>query len=124
MLRNKVPIKFIQCPSGIRWEMMRKLHLEIIENSLEGHMAELKASGYRLRLLAADEFVIRKGHSYAICVMDLETGEVLWVGEGWSKEDFERFFAETEPSFLSEVIAVATWMRPDTYRLRNTFRVQ
>ena len=107
MLRFKVSIRSIQCLTGIHWETIRKLHLEIMENSLEEHMAELKASGYRPHLLAVDEFAIRKGHTYATCVMDLETGEVLWVGEGRSKEDFERFFAETDPSFMSEVMAVA-----------------
>ena len=107
MLRFKVSIRSIQCLTGIHWETIRKLHLEIMEKSLEEHMAELKASGYRPHLLAVDEFAIRKGHTYATCVMDLETGEVLWVGEGRSKEDFERFFAETDPSFLSEVMAFA-----------------
>ena len=107
MLRFKVSIRSIQGLTGIHWETIRKLHLEIMESSIEEHMSELKASGYRPRLLAVDEFAIRKGHSYATCVMDLETGEILWVGEGRSKEDFERFFAETDPSFLSDVMAVA-----------------
>ena len=107
MLRFKVSIRSIQELTGIHWETIRKLHLEIMENTLEKHMAELRASGYRPRLLAVDEFAIHKGHTYATCVMDLETGEVLWVGEGRSKEDFERFFAETDPAFLSGVMAVA-----------------
>lgn len=107
MLRFKVSIRSIQELTGIHWETIRKLHLEIMETTLEAHEAELKASGYRPRLLAVDEFAIRKGHSYATCVMDLETGEVLWVGEGRSKEDFERFFMETDPAFLSNVMAVA-----------------
>lgn len=107
MLRFKVSIRSIQGLTGIHWETIRKLHLEIMETTLEAHEAELKASGYRPRLLAVDEFAIRKGHSYATCVMDIETGEVLWVGEGRSKEDFERFFMETYPAFLSNVMAVA-----------------
>ena len=107
LLRFKVSIRSIQGLTGIHWGTIRKLHLEIMERSLEEHMIVLKAEGYRPRLLAVDEFAIRKGHTYATCVMDLETGEVLWVGEGRSKEDFERFFAETDPAFLSDVMAVA-----------------
>ncbi len=107
MLRFKVSIRSIQGLTGIHWETIRKLHLEAMESTLEKHLEELKASGYRPRLLAVDEFAIRKGHTYATCVMDLETGEVLWVGEGRSKEEFERFFTETDPSFLSAVMAVA-----------------
>jgi len=107
MLRFKVSIRSIQGLTGIHWETIRRIHLEIMESTLEQHMTELKASGYRPRLLAVDEFAIHKGHTYATCVMDLETGEVLWVGEGRSKEDFERFFMETDPAFLAGVMAVA-----------------
>lgn len=107
MLRFKVSIRSIQGLTGIHWETIRKLHLEAMESTLEEHMAKLKAGEYRPRLLAVDEFAIHKGHTYATCVMDLDTGEVLWVGEGRSKEDFERFFAETDPALLSGVMAVA-----------------
>ena len=107
MLRFKVSIRSIQGLTGIHWETIRNLHLEIMESTLEKHMATLKARNYRPRMLAVDEFAIHKGHTYATCVMDLETGEVLWVGEGRNKEDFERFFTETDPAFLSDVMAVA-----------------
>ena len=117
MLRNKVSIRSIQKLTGIHWETIRNLHLEIMESSLEQHKAELRASGYRPKFLAVDEFAIRKGHTYATCVMDLETGEVLWVGEGRSKEDFERFFAETEPDFLTDVMAVAMDMNASYHLL-------
>ena len=53
-------------------------------------------------MLSAYEFAIRKEHTYATCVMDLESGEMLWVGEGWSKEIFERIFMGTDPSLLVE----------------------
>ena len=117
MLRYKVSIRSIQKLTGIHWETIRNLHLEIMESTLEQHMAELKESGYRPKFLAVDEFAIRKGHTYATCVMDLETGEVLWVGEGRSKDDFERFFAETEPDFLTDVMAVAMDMNASYHLL-------
>ena len=117
MLRFKVSIRSIQGLTGIHWETIRNLHMEIMESTLEAHMEELKASGYRPRFLAVDEFAIRKGHTYATCVMDLETGEVLWVGEGRSQEDFERFFAEINPAFLSDVMAVAMDMNASYHLL-------
>ena len=52
----------------------------------------LKKSNYRPRYLAVDEFAIHKGHRYATCVMDLETGFILWAGLGRSMADFEHFF--------------------------------
>lgn len=107
MLRFKISIRSIQGLTGIHWETIRNLHLEIMESTLEAHQAELKAKGYRPKFLAIDEFALHKGHTYATCVMDLESGEVLWVGEGRSKEAFEKFFEETDPSFLADVMAVA-----------------
>ena len=107
MLLNKLSIKSIQNITGIHWETIRNIHRETMEQTLREHQAALKARGYRPHFLAVDEFAIRKGHSYATSVMDLETGEVLWVGEGRSKEDFRRFFDEIDPSFIAEIIAVA-----------------
>ena len=117
MLRCKVSIRSIQKLTGIHWETIRNLHLEIMENTLEEHMAELRAKGYRPKFLAVDEFSIRRGHTYATCVMDLETGEVLWVGEGRSKEDFEVFFQETDTDFLKDVMAVAMDMNASYHLL-------
>ncbi len=48
-----------------------------------------------------DEFAIHKGHSYASCVMDLETGEIQWVGKGHGMEDFRKFFEEYDMELLS-----------------------
>jgi len=107
MLQVKVSIKAIQELTGIHWATIRNLHREIMDCTLEQHMAELKASGYRPHRLAVDEFAIHKGHSYATCVMDLDRGEVLWAGTGRGKGDFEKFFEETDPFFLTEVMAVA-----------------
>lgn len=107
MLLNKLPTKSVQKLTGIHWETIRNIHRETMNETLREHQAALKAGGYHPHFLAVDEFAIRKGHSYATSVMDLETGEVLWIGEGRSKEDFRRFFDEIDPSFTTEVIAVA-----------------
>ena len=39
--------------------------------------------------------------------MDLDEGDVLWVGKGRTKADFSRFFQEIDMNYLSEVEAVA-----------------
>lgn len=41
----------------------------------------LRKSNYKPQYLAVDEFAIHKGHSYATCVMDLELGDIIWVGK-------------------------------------------
>ena len=117
LLRNKVSIRGIQNVTGIHWDTIRQIHKEMMEDTLEKRRQELLAANYRPRILAVDEFAIHKGHTYATCVMDLESGEVLWVGKGRSKADFARFFDEIEPSFLAGVMAVAMDMNASYYLL-------
>lgn len=117
LLRNKVSIRGIQNVTGIHWDTIRQIHKEMMEETLEKRRQELLAANYRPRILAVDEFAIHKGHTYATCVMDLESGEVLWVGKGRSKADFARFFDEIEASFLAGVMAVAMDMNASYYLL-------
>ena len=85
--------------------------------TLEAHKQKLLADGYHPKYLAVDEFAIHKGHTYATCVMDLQSGDALWVGSGRSKADFARFFEEIEPSFLTEVKAIAMDMNASYHLL-------
>ena len=117
LLRNKVSIRGIQNVTGIHWDTIRQIHKEMMEDTLEKRRQELLAANYHPRILAIDEFAIHKGHTYATCVMDLESGEVLWVGKGRSKADFARFFDEIEPSFMTGVMAVAMDMNASYYLL-------
>lgn len=116
-LKNKISVRAIQEITGIHWETIRYIQKGFIDDALARRQQELKEAGYKPKMLAVDEFAIHKGHSYATCVMDLETGEVLWVGNGRSMADFEKFFEETDPSFLSAVMAVAMDMNASYNRL-------
>lgn len=78
--------------TGIHWDSIRKVQREIMDDAIWKRENELKKVGYKSRILAVDEFAIHKGHSYATCVMDLEQGDVLWVGRGRAIKDFEKFF--------------------------------
>ena len=78
-----------------------------MQGELEKRAVQLKSEGYKPRYLAVDEFAIHKGHTYATCVMDLERGDILWVGKGRSKADFQKFFDDVPFDMLSEVAAVA-----------------
>ena len=64
-----------------------------MDKFLKKRKDELFRSGYKPTYLAVDEFAIHKGHSYATCVMDLETGEILYVGKERGMEDFRKFLA-------------------------------
>ena len=84
----------------------------------------LREEGYKPRILAVDEFAIHKGHSYATCVMNLEQGDILWVGKGRAMKDFEKFFEDVPSDSLSAVIAAvmdmnASYNKPVTKNLHK-----
>ena len=107
LLRGRLPIKAVQEITGIHWDTIHRIHKEMMDEALESRAEELRKAKYRPTRLAVDEFAIHKGHTYATCVMDLDTGEVIWAGKGRSKEDFKHFFEDMPEGYLSEVCAVA-----------------
>jgi transposase len=56
---------------GMSWDTVKEIHLR-----------ELKRKLKQLRYLGVDEIAVRRGHNYLTVVVDLETGQVVWVGEG------------------------------------------
>ena len=123
-LKNKLSIRAIQNLTGIHWDTIRKVQQEIMDEALTERANELSANNYKPRYLAVDEFAIHKGHSYATSVMDIETGDILWVGKGRSINDFEKFFQETNPYTLSTVMAVAMDMNASYNRLVEKYLPQ
>ena len=116
-LQQKLSIKAIQELTGIHWDTIRKVQREIMDEAIWKRENDLKKEGYKPRILAVDEFAIHKGHSYATCVMDLELGDILWVGKGRAMKDFEKFFEDIPSDSLSAVIAVAMDMNASYNKL-------
>lgn len=123
-LKNKISIRAIQNLTGIHWDTIRRVQQEIMDEALQKRENELSVNNYKPRYLAVDEFAIHKGHSYATSVMDIETGDILWVGKGRSINDFEKFFKETNPDTLSAVMAVAMDMNASYNRLVEKYLPQ
>ena len=117
LLQQKVSIKAIQELTGIHWDTIRKVQKEIMDQAIWERENALRKEGYKPRILAVDEFAIHKGHRYATCVMDLEQGDILWVGKGRAMKDFEKFFEDMPSDSLSAVIAVAMDMNASYNKL-------
>lgn len=60
-----------------------------------------------LRVLGVDEVARAKGHDYVTVVYDLDTGGLLWVGDGKSADSFGAFLAELSPECAAGIQAVA-----------------
>jgi transposase len=54
-----------------------------------------------------DEFALFKGHRYATVVVDADTQQVLWVGEGRSRMAFRPFFTWLGPEGCAAIESVA-----------------
>ncbi|WP_294495721.1 ISL3 family transposase [uncultured Ruminobacter sp.] len=117
LLSRNMPVSAVAEITGFHWETVKKIHLGFMDEFLRKRKEELHRSGYKPTYLAVDEFAIHKGHSYASCVMDLETGEILWVGQGRGMEDFRKFFKEYDMERLNNVKAFAMDMNASFNRL-------
>lgn len=71
------------------WGQVRRLDMAYMEDLLAKHPPPM-----RLRAIGIDEVSIRKGHSYAIVVADLDRQRPIWMSEspGRTEEDLDRFF--------------------------------
>lgn len=106
-LMAKSPVSQIEQLTGIHWDTIRKIHEEQIDQALASYADSQEKNGYKPRYLAIDEFAICKMHKYATCVMDLDTGHIIWAGIGRAMADFEQFFKDIPDSYLEQVQAVA-----------------
>lgn len=74
------PIKHVAQLLSIGWDAVK----EIFKEHLEHRLSKRKLG--QVRYIAIDEFSVRKGHQYMTVVLDLETGEILFVNEGKDAE--------------------------------------
>lgn len=81
-----LPIKHIAEMVGLHWHTVK----EFDKRRLAREVAEPDWS--RIKRLVMDEFALFKGHRYATVIADAETHQVLWVGEGRSREAIRPFF--------------------------------
>ena len=103
----------------VNWETVKEIHKELVTSTLQQRRAQQLREHYRPRFLGVDEFAIHKGHTYATVVMDIETGEVLWVGKDRTIESFNKFFDEIEMELLEDVEAVAMDMNASYNKVFN-----
>jgi transposase len=73
-----------------------------------------------LSIMAIDEIAVRRGHNYMTVVLDYQTGRVVWMGEGRSKETLDAFFAQLTAERKAAIQAVAMDMwEPFINRVRH-----
>lgn len=86
VLLRLLPIKHVAQLTGLHWHTLKAIDKARLARELPA--PDLN----RVRYLVMDEFALFKGHRYASVVMDAERRQVLWVGEGRSRESVRPFF--------------------------------
>lgn len=94
-------IKHVSEFFGLGWDVVKNSDKEALERRLAGFDPR------QARILAMDEFAIQRGHRYASVVIDVENGNVLWVGRGRSREDIQPFFEMMGEEACKHIKAVA-----------------
>lgn len=98
---EKLPVAHVCKLAGLHWETVRRIDRDRLERQLA---ALPEAQPTRLVM---DEFALFKGHRYATVVLDADTRQVLWVGEGRSREALRPFFEWLGPARCAAIEAVA-----------------
>ncbi|HXV16952.1 MAG TPA: ISL3 family transposase [Gemmatimonadaceae bacterium] len=105
-----LPLKHVADLMGIGWDTVK----QIDKRSLQKRLGDVDLDG--VRVIAIDEFAIRRGHRYATIVVEPTTKRVLWVGNGRSGEDLRPFFHLLGKERCSQIEAVVTDMFPPYVR--------
>ena len=102
-LSRSMTIQDVARHLGVGWDTIK----DIQKRDLQQHFAKPKLK--QLRRIAIDEIAVGKGHRYLTVVLDLESGAVVFVGEGKGSEALEPFWRRLRAA-RARIEAVATDM--------------
>jgi transposase len=99
-LSRSMTIRDVALHLGVGWDLIK----EIQKRDLSRRFAKPKLK--HLRRIAIDEIAIAKGHRYLTVVMDLDSGAVVFVGDGKGADALKPFWKRLRPS-RAKIEAVA-----------------
>lgn len=94
-------LKSIAGQFGLHWETIK----EIDKKALERKVTPVEL--HNPRVIAIDEFSIRKRHTYATTVIDAQKSSVLYIGKDRREESLRPFFESLGPEKCGFIEAVA-----------------
>lgn len=100
-LLRLLPIRHISQLTGLHWHTIRAIDARRLAR--EVGPPDLS----QVRRLIMDEFALFKGHRYATVAICADTQQVLWVGEGRSRNDVRPFFKMLGTVVCAQIEAVA-----------------
>jgi transposase len=89
---------------GMSWDTVKDIHKWALTMKYKKRQIDY------LSHLGVDEIAVRKGHSYLTVVIDLDTGQVVWVSEGRKSSSLEPFLIKLKKAKAPiEAIAMDMW---------------
>lgn len=86
---------------GLTWDTVKDIH----KHYLKMHYSKIDISG--VKRIGIDEFAVRKGHVYKTIVVDLDTGQIIYVGDGKGADALDGFWKQVE-KWKPQIECVAT----------------
>lgn len=81
-----LPVKHVAAFFHLSWDQVK----QIDKRSLRERVGTVDLS--TIEVIGMDEFALHKGHRYATVVVEPSRKEVLWIGQGRSRESIRPFF--------------------------------
>jgi transposase len=91
-LSRRMTIRDVAAHLGVGWDLVK----DIQKRDLSRRYARPKLK--HLRRIAIDEIAVAKGHRYMTIVMDLDSGAVVFVGDGKGADALKPFWKRLRPS--------------------------
>ena len=75
---------------GLSWSTVKDLHKDYLRRNYSSPDIS------KVKFIGIDEFAVRKGHVYMTIVVDLETGHIIYVGDGKGADALDKFWRRVE----------------------------
>ena len=99
--------------TGLGRNTVKDIDLERLKEKYTVDGERLIQPERQARFLGIDEFKLHDGHKYAVIIMDMETGHILWLAHGKKKASVYSFIEHVGKEWMDGVEAVACDMNSD-----------
>ena len=90
LLRLGMTIKDVAFHLGVGWDMVKDIHKRYLKQKYS------YVSIKKVKRIGIDEFAVRKGHVYKTIVVDLDTGRIIYVGDGKGADALDDFWKKVK----------------------------
>ncbi|HFD81141.1 MAG TPA: ISL3 family transposase [Gammaproteobacteria bacterium] len=99
-LSRMMPLKQVAAFYGVGWHTVKAIDKALLQQEV------LEPDWRGIEYLGMDEFALHKGHRYATVIVEPLRRQVLWVGEGRSREAIRPFFEGLDEAARRRIKAV------------------